>query len=386
MSVERRRRGVLGLVVDDPFRKLVAVGLAVLLWFFIDSRIMDSKTLTLPLRAGDQQREQESRRDSSELVVYLPTGRVEAGRFLDGDRVLTNIEVKFSGPRYKINALTENPPRLQVMTFLNRQWNRAIANAPGGDTVAGTESDTEIVEFTAADIQRDIRRDDLTIELVPPRVRLEVQIRDNFMFAVTNDMVDFGPLQNTGRLRMEQASYLPRQITLVGPAIGISKLRNKTKRFRAELDYAPLDQEVRALLTVIDGSALDVHPEDNTYVTIPLDAERKSYVLTLPLSVYDRRLDKSIKYETEESSRAVTLSFSGRLGRELQGSSKDSRQAWAERNVRLEVYLYEITGATYGPQFQLPPFLVLDGPVLQQYPNNEYLLEDSVTVTVRRKK
>jgi len=130
MSVERRRRGVLGLVVDDPFRKLVAVGLAVLLWFFIDSRIMDSKTLTLPLRAGDQQREQESRRDSSELVVYLPTGRVEAGRFLDGDRVLTNIEVKFSGPRYKINALTENPPRLQVMTFrrhVRPRRQRAIA-------------------------------------------------------------------------------------------------------------------------------------------------------------------------------------------------------------------------------------------------------------------
>src|SRR5690606_6574501 len=228
----------------------------------------------------------------------------------------------FSGPRYRIDGLTDNPPRLQVMSFLNRQWNRAISNATGGDTVVG-ESDTEIVEFTAADIQRDVRYDDITIELVPPRVRLEVEIRDNFVVTVTNDMVDFGPLQNDGRLRMEQATYLPRQITLVGPAIGIRKLRDKAKKFRAELDYGPLDQEVRAVLTVIDGHDLDVYPEESTHVTIPLNAERKSYVLTLPLSIFDRRADKSIQYETEESSRAVTVSFSGRMGREMQNRTKE---------------------------------------------------------------
>ena len=43
MSRDRRRRGPLWLIfADDPYRKLIAVGLAILLWFFINSRIMDS--------------------------------------------------------------------------------------------------------------------------------------------------------------------------------------------------------------------------------------------------------------------------------------------------------------------------------------------------------
>lgn len=387
MSADRRKRAIVAMIVDDPYRKLVAIGLAVLLWFFIDSRIMASKTLTLPLRQGDQVREQEVRRDSSELVIYLKPGRVAARRFLAGDQVITNIDVKFSGPRYKIDALTENPPRLEVMTFLDRQWNRAVASAGSTESLP-SESDIQIVEFTAADIARDIRRDDVTIELIPPRVRLEVQIRDSYVVPVTNDMVDFGSHQADGRLRLQEATYLPRQMTLVGPAIGIRKLEAMTKKFRAELEYGPLDQEVRALLTVIDGANLGVYPEVSpSQVTIPLNPERKTHLLTLPLQIQDRRRDQSAAYEPAKLTEDVHVSFSGRLGREIQSKSKEARQVWAEQNMRLEVYLQEpFAGQTYGPELQLPPFLVLDGPVAQMYPNNEYLLEESLTVTVRVKK
>lgn len=388
MSADRRKRSVLAMIVDDPYRKLVAIGLAVLLWFFIDSRIMASKTLTLPLRSGDQL-EQEARRDSSELVVYLPPGRVVAKRFLDGDRVMKNIEVKFSGPRYKIDALSENPPRLDVLTFMDRPWNRVITNPGAGDAPGFSESGIETVEFTAADIARDIRRDDITVELVPARVRLEVEIRDNIVVPITKEIVDFGLQGNDGRLRLDQASFLPREIRLVGPAVGIRKLERMAKKFRAELKYGPLDQEVVAQMFVIDGPELEVYPDGQIppQITIPLKAERKDYVLTLPLLLRDKRADPTPPYEPDQKSVPVKVSFSGRMGREMMGRDKDARQKWAEQNLRLEVYLSDpISGASYGPVLQLPPSLLTDGPLRDQYPNTECRLEESLTVTVKAKK
>ena len=62
MSVERRKQGVWAIVGDDLFRKLVAIGLAILLWFFINSRIMDSETFMLPLVAAEQLQEQGNKR------------------------------------------------------------------------------------------------------------------------------------------------------------------------------------------------------------------------------------------------------------------------------------------------------------------------------------
>ena len=53
MKAEHRRRKLWEAIADDRDRKLVAIGLAVLLWWFIDRRITDSWTLPMPLVAGD---------------------------------------------------------------------------------------------------------------------------------------------------------------------------------------------------------------------------------------------------------------------------------------------------------------------------------------------
>ncbi|MGK0303837.1 MAG: hypothetical protein ACI89X_004737, partial [Planctomycetota bacterium] len=169
MSADRRKRGVWAMIVDDPFRKMVAVGLAVLLWFFIQSRIMDSEVFTLSLTTDDQIEMQGATRDSSAFVVFLPSGVAER-RFLDGDTRVTTIKVKMTGPRYKIEELKNNPLRLKVMSLLGRQWNREIT--------AGDESDLEIVPISASDIERDLRYDNITIELIPSRIRLEVGIQE----------------------------------------------------------------------------------------------------------------------------------------------------------------------------------------------------------------
>tara|TARA_R110002072_G_scaffold46591_10_gene129193 strand:- start:226909 stop:228081 length:1173 start_codon:yes stop_codon:yes gene_type:complete len=390
MSVDRRKRGVWAMIIDDPYRKMVAIGLAVLLWFFIDSRIMDSETFTLPLTAGDQMRDQDGKRDSSEFVVFLPSGVIKK-HFFDGDAVATTIEVKMSGPRYRIDRLKNDPLRLRVMSLLGRQWNRDSTSE--GDVVGGNQSDVEFVEITAADIERDIRHEDLTIELIPPRIRIEVEVRDTVTVdTILPSMVEFVSKRGDhSRMRTEKATFSPRGITLVGPAKIVRSLLNRKdkKPFQAELSFGPQDTSATATITVVDGVALEVYPDAAgvvPQVTIPLAAVRKTYTLNLPLVVRDKRADQSKRYEADEKVVPVSVSFSGSLGLLMQGRDDDERQKWATQNLRLEVYLNDLaSGVPLGPELQLSPWILLDGPLLHRYPNNEYWLEESLTVTMRAK-
>jgi hypothetical protein len=388
MSADRRKRGVWAIIVDDLFRKMVAIGLAVLLWFFIESRIMDSETFTLPLTWDNQMKVQGTTGDRSEFVVFLPSG-IAKRRFLNGDTAVTTIDVKMSGPRYKIEDLKNNPLRLKVMTLLGLQWNRNREINGDGEVVDGSGSDIEVVDISAADIERDIRYDNITIELIPSRIRAEVEIRDTITFELTPSRVKFETKGDHRRMREDSATFTPSQMTLVGPAKVLRSLEKRKQVFRAELSFGSLDNSATSSLTVIDGVNLKVFPEDGavSQVTVPLKLERKTYTLKLPLVVRDKRLDQVTKYESDEKIVPVGVSFSGRLGLVMGGKDTDARQQWATQNLRLEVYLNELaTGAPLGPELQLSPWILLDGPLLHRYPNTEYLLEESLTVTVRAKK
>ena len=389
MSADRRKRGVWAIIVDDLFRKMVAIGLAVLLWFFIESRIMDSETFTLPLTWDNQMKVQGTTGDRSEFVVFLPSG-IAKRRFLDGDTVVQTIDVKMSGPRYKIEDLKNNPLRLKVMTLLGLQWNRNREINGDGEVVDGTGSDIEVVPISASDIERDIRYDNITIELIPQRIRIEVEIQDTVTFPLTPSRVEFVS-NDPARMRTDQATFNPRSMTLVGPAKVLHSLEKREKVFRAEFSFLPGDNSAKAVLNVIDGPELGVYPEGGvskaSQVTIPLNAERKTYRLNLPLVVRDKRLDKTTRYELDEKVVPVDVSFSGRLALLMRPRDDNARQQWATQNLRLEVYLKELaSGAALGPELQLPTWILLDGPLLHLYPNNEYRLEESFAVTVRAKK
>lgn len=385
MSADRRKRRVWAMIVDDPFRKLVAIGLAVLLWFFIESRIMDSETFTLPLTVDDQTTVRGSKGDSSEFVVFLPSG-VAKKEFYNGDEKATTIDVKMSGPRYKIDALKNDPLRLKVMTLLGRQWSRDITS--GGAAVVGKDSDIESIPISAADIERDIRYDNIKIELLPARIRLEVEIQDSITFDLTPSRVEFAAEGDLARMRTDAATFSLRNMTLVGPAKVLHSLRQRTQVFRANFRFGPQDNSATVSLTVIDGPKLGVYPEGGivSQVTVPLKLERKTYTLNLPLVVRDKRLDQTTSYEPDEKTLPVLVSFAGSLGLVMGGKDAKSRQQWAMQNLRLEVYLNETaSGAALGPELQLPPWILPEGPVLYRYPNNEYRLEESLTVTVRAK-
>lgn len=149
MSADSRRaRGLLATAIAHPLLKLTAVGLAVMLWWFVDNRITRTLRRTIPLTtvgAPSVVGEQLER-----LAVVLPTDRVVGRRFFDGTKPIDGVEVVLSGPRFRVSAVEDNQILdLQVTKFLSLDWN--------------TRTD---IEFDAGDIRRDRALEQLRIELV----------------------------------------------------------------------------------------------------------------------------------------------------------------------------------------------------------------------------
>ncbi|MGC6488262.1 MAG: hypothetical protein ACON4Z_11500 [Planctomycetota bacterium] len=379
MSRERRRKGIVwNVLVDDPYRKLVAVGLAVLLWFFINSRIMDSTDYVLPLRVVDAL---DVSTGENQLAIALPTDRVVKRRFLDGDREIQNVTVTVSGPRFRIDALKEERLNLAVLTLLNREWSRS-----------GDGGDVQVVEFGAADIRRDVRAlEEVDIAMTPPRVRLEVGIQDNIEFEVRNQHVEFLAEGFRSRLLLETAQYTPRKVRVIGPARSIQKLAGRLQQgqpiLQAQLEE--VEPQAPGQLTIIDGAELLVAFLQPASVRVDLLPTRDDYTFELPVVVDDLGLapEDRGQFLPEEPRVPLRVSFSGRLRVDVGViESDEARQQWAENNLRLVVHLQRPEdGNRFGDVLSRPLHLVPIGPLLERTERSEYKIEGSRNVTLRRK-
>ena len=133
MKTDKRRvRGVFAAIVADPYRKLVAIALAMGLWFFVNNQIVGTlPPRSVPLVPVASARTGE-RVLGNRLAVVLPMDRVVGKRFLDGDTPIDDVTIVLSGPRYRIDALENETLDLQVTAFATIDF--------------GTRND---VEFTA---------------------------------------------------------------------------------------------------------------------------------------------------------------------------------------------------------------------------------------------
>lgn len=379
MSKDRRRKGVFwNVVADDPYRKLVAVGLAVLLWFFINSRIMDSTDYVLPLRVVDAL---DVSSGENQLAIALPTDRVVKRRFLDGDREIQNVTVTVSGPRFRIDALKEERLNLAVMTLLNREWSRS-----------GEGEDVQIVEFGAADIRRDVRAlEEVDIEMSPARVRLEVGIQDNIEFEVRNEQVEFLADGFRSRLLLETAQFTPSTVRIIGPARSIQKLGARLQQGQPVLQAKLEEVEPQAPgpLQIIDQADLSVYFEQPASVRVDLLPTRDDYTFELPVVVDDLSLKPEDRgsFQPEEARIPLRISFSGRLRVDVGViESDEARQRWAEENLRLVVHLQRPEdGNRFGELLSRPLHLVPIGPLLERTERSEYKIEGARNVTLRRK-
>ena len=376
MSAERRRlRGVWRRITDDPYRKLVAIGLAVMMWFFIDSRITKTTTREMPLRVAGTS-------DGEGISVAMPLGIREKG-FYAGDEPISRVRIVMTGPRYRIEALEGEPLNLQVTEFLSL--------SPSKLTGAVGDPKRRFVEFSAASIQLDQRLRDVSIRLEPARVRLEYEVLDRKIVPVNTVDVDIVAGDFSERLRLDTAKYTG-DATIVGSPYGFEQLEERTGRmFRVQLEPTGGGQTVRGKLEIIGGEEFGLRIDPPIYLTMELLPQTSLFFLKVPIVVDDLSLsvEQRGKYVADEAVREVSVEVSGDLRSQLtamsDGADALALQDWAMQNLRLQVYIQRPeAGVILSQEMERRAWLVPVGPLMLQIDRSECLLVDTVVVKLRR--
>lgn len=368
----RSRRGVATLF-QHPWHKVAAVGLAILFWLFVDARINGTMRRTIPLvTVGTQSVSGEK---LERLAVVLPTDRVVGRRFFDGDRELDKVEVVVSGPRFRIAALEDEVLNLQVTKFLSLDW------------AARTT-----VELTAADIRRDRAMEQVRIELVPPRIRLEVERVEERPFTLTWELIDVQEGLFADRLRRETCKFAPETAVVLGSANGIEQLTKRgVKPFRAVLMGRGSDRQASASLELVGGAELGLRLAAVPVMTVDVLPETQRFDLELPILVDDLSLPAEFRgsYKPETRTKTVAIRAGGTL-RGLLVAQTDDGQAgdgkklaeYAAQNLRLLVHVRP--EASLGLEIEREARLMIVGKVHQTIDRIEYSLQDPVVIKLRR--
>lgn len=361
------------LIVAHPWQKLLAIGLAMLFWMFVDARINGTTTRTIPLvTVGTQSVSGEK---LERLAVVLPTDRVVGRRFFDGDRELDKVEVVVSGPRFRVDALKDDVLNLQVTKFLSLDW------------AARTN-----IELTAADIRRDRPLEQLRIELVPPRIRLEVERVEERPFTLTWNLVDVQEGPFADRLRRETCKFAPETAVVLGSANGIETLTKLGgKPFRAVLRGGVNDRQASASLELVGGAELGLRLAAVPVMSVDVLPQMFRYDLELPILVDDLSLPAEARgtYKPETRTMTVAIRAGGTLRGLLvqqtdNGDVKDGRRLaeFAAQNLRLLVYVRP--EASLGQEIERQARLFFVGKEYQTIDRTEFSLQDPVIIKLRR--
>ncbi|MBL8730170.1 MAG: hypothetical protein JNM25_17235 [Planctomycetes bacterium] len=375
MKADRFRvRAFWAALVSDPYRKLIAILLAIGLWFFINGQITGSVSRTVSLTwVGSVRTGEENFGDR--LAVVLPTDRVIGRRFMNGDAEIQTVTVRLSGPRFKIDALANIQLDLQIAGFTGLDW-----------------SSRRDIEFTAADIRPDIRAlQEVQIELDPPRIRLEVERLDAYQVRLSLDVVevDVGDEELGKRLRLDTAEFQPATVTILGPASAIQKFRQPGPKFlQAHVLRVGLDRQVSAGVELSAGKELGLRLAEVPTVTFQVLPVTQVFTLELPLVVDDLALEPGLRgqYRPDESSRRVRIRAGGQLLLLLANLPSDARrQEWAASNLRLLVVVPRLeAGSEYRSEIVLEARLLLLETSQLNVDRTERLLDEAVSVTLRR--
>lgn len=369
----RRSRGVLATIVADPLRKLIAIGLGLLLWLFVNSRITNHMQRSLPLfTAGPQASSSEG---SDRLVVVLPTNRVVGKHFYDGQREIDHVDVKVSGPRYRVAALEEARLDLQIIKFLDLDWGSRTS-----------------VEFTAADLRSEKLLQDLHMDLVPGRVRLEVERIEEQSFQLSLDLVDLQEEQFAGRVLLDTAEFAPAKAVVLGSAIDLDRFKARPgKPFCAKLKGTGNERQITASLELVGEVASGVHFGTVPILTLQMLPLTAAFELELPIVIDDLALPADLrgKYLPETAVRTVRIKAGGNLRSQLvnlrEGGDPRKMADWAAANLRLYVHITRPdAGGGLSLDLAREARVLYVGKQHQLVDRNECLLDETVLVKLRR--
>lgn len=368
-----RLRAMLAAIVADPYRKLMAILLAIGLWLFINAQIRGETTRNVTLAIDDPLRSSGESK-LNRIAVVLPTDTVALRRFMNGDHEIQSATVTLRGPRYAVDALENDPLDLQV-SFSGLDW-----------------STRREIEFTAANIRRDVRAlEKLDIELDPPRIRVEVERIDRRELTLTIDdvTVEIADEELAKRVRLDTAEFQPPKAHILGPASAIARSRQPgEKPLIARVQAVGNERQVSARVELASGKELGLRLAEVPTVTFQLQPVTSPFTFELPLVIDDLALPKEQRgqYRADDATRKVRVLAGGQLLTTLKFfDDREARQRWAANNMRLLVVVPPPEpGRPLGAEIVLEARLLVLETSQVVVDRTERLLDEGVSVTLHR--
>ena len=267
----------------DPWRKLLAFGLAVLLWLFLNSRIVREDKLDFLLQAVEVTASPAERADDARLAlavrVSLRDWTVRGFYSKIDNKSIEKVQLHFEGPRFLIDRL-----RLQGSRFEARP-------SPESFTEKSCEFDIRHVHSSNSELQN------LLVRMEPRIIKVElernhraqVQLKTEHVNVLAPDPTvdpDFGP-----RLRKASVAFHPTHVTLYGPHESLNAVMNEPRLFEVDLtaDALTRDSELMRPLRLPHRftNDLGISVEDpQPYVTYHLPAQFRTFTMAVPVMVW----------------------------------------------------------------------------------------------------
>ena len=330
-----QRRSPWVRIFDDPIRKLLAIGLALLLWYFLDAQV--TKTSTAPIKVNVIFN---GKRDSALNQIYVSLGSLDYSL-----KAIQNADTQETLPSNEISLTLKGKQHLIERANKDRvfqvQYNML--------TDVLRQGDDYFVKFQLSDLKHPTRPDsinDLLHSMSPPTVRVLLEKNAQKAIALTHDNIDLSKIDATLRDRITVAStrFDPATLNLLIPEARLNMISPKTKLFSTVFEASKDERQITRQLTLTPAFAwlkLVKHPTA-TFKIEPIWLNYQLENVPVVLDVQGVDPDEAAKYEVSPKSVNIVIRATGELDRALLLLVKDNntvKPEWVKSCARVRVYL-----------------------------------------------
>ena len=339
---------------SDPWRKLAALVLALVLWYYLESQVTDTKTYTLKIEFNKSDSTQ-SRIDVTLLGKRYSLRRMEdadTGSEIKGNEV----ELTLRGGRNLIKSVQNQ------LVYTVRMADRDVVNNVATSTIS--------IPIRLSNLHHERPEfQDLLFELHPETVRIVLEPNEEKSILLTRDNVviatNLAQDEDLSKFlkRIGAATFTPTAARIFGPADQLNHLDTKTRLFRAtvalkDLTGTRISVELK-LHEDFDGKDIDVRPMPTaTFEVVP---DYVTYKLPGIPVVLDKEMvsaSEGSKWTHEPKTRDLSIGAAARLQSIFHSLSYHDLDTipmeWVKAHVRIVVYLRQDDIDAAGPIHRQP--------------------------------
>ncbi len=386
MSPKRRhnrrgRQNWIGSIISDPWRKLAAIGLALVVWFLIDKVI--AEPLTTDFNLAVMHKDGATAGHKFQIQLYLPSTAYSASE--------QDLE----------NVLDDSPLDKKLVTISFNGARGVIKNIRDGLTLELRPTEEQLREsltsgytFTKDDLKDSTpnrRAQNLIQSMEPGTIRLRHRRNSKKPIPLSGGNVNLEVRDQSLRTRIDenQARFDPSSATLIGPEEELGNITNETRLFRARIERAT-DNQASAVLEL---NPLYAHLKMEKDVTVTYKVRPNLVAMEfkdVPVLLDKEGIqpDQRKLFELDRQTVDITLLIEEKLQQELSSRPLKDLRAWVDEHLRLYVSLSpDSLPKNPGDQDPTTPkaYLMFFPPNAQPIKGEDYSEGDIPTVKVRRK-